>query len=542
MFLKCLQGLPVHLFLDSIKFSETLKVAPILQRGWLVPDTPLHFLQLKSINVLRIREHAFSGKQFQNLRQLKIEDASIRCLYPGAFNGLLSLTSLSLISLQIISIKPNALRFLPNLHFFKMKNCFSKQLNLDGLFGALAPTSQLDNIIEIEIERCNLGDTITASTFNKIKNVKILRLSSNQIQSIGERSFDNTFQSLQRLILDSNKLTWLPANLFPVQTDRQIHINLNDNPWHCDTKMEGLRQLVRRKDTKLKFTQFACRTPSQYADKALSSLLQLKRRITTSLPVEKPNLLLKPPHTAIAPSPFSAPAEMKDYFAPKPKPIEVEDTKISLDVPSIDEIIQQESIEDQEEITWEPETDKMVDIQCKVSIVSELSVTLTQPLFQQFRVEHKNRFINTKTFLNHPLMLHFEQFRTGDSKNILKCKNIIKNVQNTIFDLILKPNRMQRVCIMDKSLKTITPLNCLQFFLFNEESDLWLLVENRSMMIVTFILFGISGLVLGILIPLGLATFFPIAIRWIQYGSKNKNNCKTMHGLRSRIQLRKDEQ
>lgn len=502
----------IHMFLEQIHFKPMMFGLSALKPDWLEHDISLYLLEIKEFNVIKIEEDAFNSNQFKYLNELRLEGAPISTLSSQSFNGLSNLKTLSLVSLRIFIIIPNPLEYLLNLRKFIMRKCVPRKISIDKIFGT-ENGAKLYNLDEVEIEDCNLGDTITASTFTKLTNISKLRLNSNKIDKIGQGAFDIPLRTLQYLSLQSNNLTMVPENIFRSKSDRIIEIFLGQNPWHCDYKMDHLREFI-RSTSKAHFDRVLCTTPPEYSAKLLTSLSTLNKILNIQIPAQVARPLRKPSRKKTHPS--LVPTDIPDEIV-----------AIDTDGRPIEDVNQAAFFDDTNQDENDDNTNKKTDIgksfivQCHTPHTWKLSVTLTKPFYEAVQDEHNKRSINSKIISNDAMFITLQQIRTMNQQNIVKCKSIMKKVRKTPFDMTIMPNQMNRLCMLDKWVTTITPLNCLAFFLYQEETDLWILRENRSMMIATFLLFGVSALVLGILVALFIAIFFPTLIRPIQGDSIN---------------------
>lgn len=100
------------------------------------------------------------------------------------FNGLTNLKELNMNEVSIIAFEPNILEPLSNLEMINMKNFNDNKIKVDNLFG----TIKLYKFIKLTINRCNLVDTITRSTFTGFRNIIELKLIEDKIEQIGPNS------------------------------------------------------------------------------------------------------------------------------------------------------------------------------------------------------------------------------------------------------------------------------------------------------------------------------------------------------------------
>lgn len=256
---------------------------PGLSKNWLTVKLTLYALSLNKANVVKVYENAFDTPQFVSMRMLMVSNTPISELCTGAFNGLNNLQKITFSNVKLYQFEAKILAPTPNLMSFFMKNCGKKQLNVDNLFGSV-PMHRLE---EITIQNCNLNDSITEKTFSNLYKIDRLKLGSNKITTIAPNAFDVPLQSLRTLNLKNNQLKSLPMHLFAKNVMSKIVINLNENPWHCDCKLDDLRQFLQLKND-LKFGKIICQSPSEFAGQKLEHCPSL---CNTNSPLDENNLL-----------------------------------------------------------------------------------------------------------------------------------------------------------------------------------------------------------------------------------------------------------
>ncbi|XP_055306242.1 uncharacterized protein LOC129570596 [Sitodiplosis mosellana] len=286
----------------------------ILRKNWINSNYAIFYLMMKDIDINEIEDGAFVAEAFAMLEKLDISCISLRCLNSSTFDGLSKLSHLRFENVQIKKLHENILVPVPNLETFIMLFFRSDPLNLDNFFGL---SNKLPKLHMVSIWRCNLSETITERTFTGLEGIKTLKLEENEIQRIGARSFNVPLKTLTYIGLRGNEMTSIPNNLFNVDVENTVMVNLDQNPWHCDCRMEHFRQFM-QSQSRVQFNSPRCETPSEYKGHLISKLPNLCRKSTVQLhddnKIDKSitlwcktskstesmeNVILKPPSPAI---------------------------------------------------------------------------------------------------------------------------------------------------------------------------------------------------------------------------------------------------
>lgn len=257
---------PIHLVLKDINFDNPNynNHLPCIYRNWLQVTNSVDYLRIENTNLFTISRDAFNSNAFKYLHDL-VFDTHVGFLAPGAFNGLNSLKRLTFNNASFSSFPSEIFAPLRNMETFTMENCYyNHEILVDNLF-----RTRLDSLKEVTISNCNL-QTINNHTFDGLRNITELHLLKNQIHRIHPSSFRVILKTLNVLDLSYNNITSVPAVLFKARK-KEVKINLNMNPWHCDCKLDLLRRFVKF-NTNLTFSNFHCATPKEYQSRTLSSL------------------------------------------------------------------------------------------------------------------------------------------------------------------------------------------------------------------------------------------------------------------------------
>lgn len=515
-----------------------------MERNWLTANVFVRQLKLERIKVHVIANNAFNAKQFRHLKVLQLVRVPIRILWSEIFAGLDALVELHLDSLQIHSFQPHLLAPLKKLDIFHMNGCIQKETSLYNIFG----TNDNMNVSEVDISGCNLKKSINHTTFSGLKSVVKLRLPSNKIQAIGEDAFNVVFGTLKYLDLSLNHLTSLSGKLFQCPHPHDIMINLNDNPWHCDRRLESLTKLMTY-TTRLQFSYVVCKTPPKYAGSKLE--------YSSSFCDEEINNVEHSTQVTV----LKLWESVKEFH---------ENGKID----EIDERFEETQLE---------HSNVDIKMECEISNSSlpNVDIILTKPskkITNIIQMCDGEFFINAQDLTNELKLigLEYRLTNTNDSlksntNDILKCTNIRGDATNKYeIETKLQPNRLYRFCIMKLTTLTVNPLNCESFWLYQEEIqsneleenksghepgefgksgrliesrnsaesedepggnkpednerkeqteqeenslDAWILKKDRITLIIAFALSGLYGFVVGLFISVGVVKMFPTLIR-----------------------------
>lgn len=407
-----------------------------------------------------------------------------------------------------------------------MRNCTKTQLSLHSLF----ETKDL-NLSQVLITGCNLTSSIKRFTFSGLKKIKELKLAANQIARIEHRSFDIVMGTLTNLDLRRNRLITLSGDLFQRSVSQTISIKLDENPWHCDNRLNRLMELVKQSKN-LQFNSIKCETPKEFAGKNLKYLPSLNAGDQGILSFVEPVSPIKPA------SPF-----IYDEFSPN-------------DLWNTDENPwETESSSSIDEWNFDEEHGRNDDIKLKCQRFDQI-IALTKPSRQiknLLEMHDGGIFFNVDSFTHDLKLIEMIHHRLK-SNEIVKCINIKINnaIRNYRIETKLQPNQLYQFCIMKKFQLTITPLNCRSFLLIqagnepkkpgifadtdelqkieqttksgetagngskkhergvnDSESGAWIWKKDQTTLTIAFVLSGIYAFVIGLFISVGLVKLFP---------------------------------
>lgn len=453
----------------------------MLPKNFFTANIAVISLSMHEMQLYSIERDAFHNKQFYNLKILKFSRMPIMNFLDGIFNGLHNLKILTLDHVLIHKFGPNVFKPLLSLQSVSIKYCDDHIINIDNLFGF----DNLTKLQTVEIEYCNLKDTITNTTFAGLQNIRNLSLRYNQIEQIGLKSFDVPLKTLDMLSLNWNKLKFIPDNLFETddqfQTNRKLgaSIELINNPWHCDYKMENFRQFI-RKYIHLKIDPIICKTPFKYSGVYLVKTDDLCNETNEARPI-------------------------KGLIESKPiNEVKFVEEHLSIDISHKDSI----------------------SVQCKlikhrIPYSNQQTVHLTKPFDNAVHpVQNKNGklILDSKYFPMNFSLIGFEESFNNTNKKASNC--FINNKDTKSKKVIIKseliPNVAFQFCWTENGTNLITPLNCMPFHWFvneDDDNDFWLKIEHKPIVITISVISAAVAPFIGISIACILAKVFPREIR-----------------------------
>lgn len=215
-------------------------------------------LEVQLRDIQSISPNAFNSSAFRTVKSLLLETMEIPTIESGIFNGLDELEKINIISaMSVYRIEKGVLDTLTELQEFTFEQSLkgNPELIINGLTGS----EELAKLEYVKI-KYNLTNSIRSSTFIGLTNVKRLDLSSCQIQSIGDNSFDPISGTIEELDLSGNALTTLSDGVFNMVLPNIVTIKINGNKWHCECPLLLFRLFIEQYENN--FIGSVCETPT----------------------------------------------------------------------------------------------------------------------------------------------------------------------------------------------------------------------------------------------------------------------------------------
>lgn len=158
------------------------------------------------------------------------------------------------------------------------------------------------------------------------------------------------------------------------------------------------------------------------------------------------------------------------------------------------------------------------------------SVQLTKPTHKinpVFKTKKEELYINTELLSKNFKLIEFE-------KNTCISYFKFNEMENIKFKRKLEPNVLYRFCWMEIDSKVVFPLDCVTLYSSLNEEDLtelesdeedsepWIMMESKTIVITVCVLVAVFAHVFGILISIALAKFFPKEIQGLKPNSEKK--------------------
>lgn len=217
--------------------------------------------------IVDILPNAFAGTLFSKMRHLGLTALRLNYLRAGIFNGLNELSSLSLQHMNLLIVDANILKTCRNLQYLGItynSSCDEQALWLENITGSDPLT-----LTALNIGANRIRYAITNKSFKGLTELVTLNLARNQIEYIGEKSFDIFARTLIYLDLEDNLLTTISPVLFGSLLHQPLtQIVLVNNPLHCNCSLESLKKLVRNYSAMFPGT-IECSTPLMLTGKTI---------------------------------------------------------------------------------------------------------------------------------------------------------------------------------------------------------------------------------------------------------------------------------
>ncbi|VDM12433.1 unnamed protein product, partial [Wuchereria bancrofti] len=233
------------------------------------------FQVFKNLEVLDLSENMLtkvpSFKELSNLRQIHLRHNKISRVETLAFSSNRKLQLISLQSNKITAMSRNSFDSLDELVVLNLANNVIKKIErvmLDGM----------RNLQQLNL-RNNSLTVLENTTFTSVSKITTLDLAHNSIQTI-EKNVFTPLKDIFWLDLSSNLIKTVEQDTFK---EKIANILLNDNPLHCDEKLNWLVNylVVNQVRTFLPYqTEVLCAGPEKYTGVRLKELMIAKANET----------------------------------------------------------------------------------------------------------------------------------------------------------------------------------------------------------------------------------------------------------------------
>ncbi|EFO26857.2 leucine Rich Repeat family protein [Loa loa] len=240
-------------------------------------ETERLFQVFKSLEVLDLSENMLnkvpSFKELLNLRQIHLNHNKISRIETLAFSSNRRLQLISLQCNQITAMSRNSFDSLDELVVLNLANNAIKKIErvmLDGM----------RNLQQLNLRNNSLS-VLENSTFTSVSQITTLDLAHNGIHTI-EKDVFTPLKDIFWLDLSSNLIKAIEKDTFK---EKIANILLNDNPLHCDEKLDWLVNylVANQVRTFLPYqTEVLCAGPEKYAGVRLKELMIVKANETMS--------------------------------------------------------------------------------------------------------------------------------------------------------------------------------------------------------------------------------------------------------------------
>ncbi|CAI4224326.1 unnamed protein product [Auanema sp. JU1783] len=227
---------------DSLQNLESLKLSgcsiPNLETGVFAPLNKLKQLDLRVNLIENISDYAFDG--LTQLERLSLAGNYIRKLEQDVWVGLHNLKELDLGWNEITTISKESLKpLVENLTVLSLKHNPLTE----------PPATGLINLESLSLAECSPFE-IKESSFEDLNKLKILDLSSCNIEKLPPNAFEKQKSSLLKLNLDKNMIKTIPAQILK-DLPLLEEFTISNNPYQCDSEMTDFLFLVedRRRDS-----------------------------------------------------------------------------------------------------------------------------------------------------------------------------------------------------------------------------------------------------------------------------------------------------
>ena len=189
----------------------------------------------------------------------------VKTLSRHNFTGLTTLRSLALTKCGLEIVEADAFSDLKQLKYLDLSNNALVMIE-DYTFSGL----NLDNLFLHNNPRLFLSDQAFVDT--RIKHLSLRHCDLEYLNSAAIAPLSN---SLENLLLDNNKLTFLDESIFNAGFPKLKSLFLSNNPWHCSCEMRWLKQLQVTNETLFsqdELSSLICQSPEPVSRFSFQSL------------------------------------------------------------------------------------------------------------------------------------------------------------------------------------------------------------------------------------------------------------------------------
>ncbi|KAJ6645386.1 Leucine-rich repeat-containing protein 4B, partial [Pseudolycoriella hygida] len=225
---------------------------------WFTVDVKVFKLEVYLNDVKSVSVDAFNSNAFQTVKTLIFENFGLEIVPNGIFNGLNALETINIKSAKGINrIENGVVDTLSELKEFTLEQSLKSnpEININGITGSEA-------LLKLEYVKIkyNLTNAIRKSSLKGLTKIKSLDLSSSQIKSIEDNSFDAISDTIEQLDLSGNSLTTVPSELFHMVLPNIKTINIGGNSWHCDCDLVSFQLFIKQYERN--FIGYDCSSPT----------------------------------------------------------------------------------------------------------------------------------------------------------------------------------------------------------------------------------------------------------------------------------------
>lgn len=416
-----------------------------------------------------VSANAFNSTAFRTVKSLLLENLGFSTIAGGIFNGLDAVEVINIRSaVGVNRFEVGVLDAITELQEFTFEQSLkgNPELNINGLTGSEA----LAKLEYVKI-RYNLTNSIRSSSFIGLTSVKRLDLSSCQIQSIQDNSFDPISETIEELDLSGNLLTTLSDGVFSMVLPNIITIRINGNKWHCECDLAYFRLFIEEYEEN--FIGAVCASPSNCASINISEAECFNDCETPTITTTKATTT-----TATMTTTTSSP----------------------------------------------PETDFRVECHQRDEIAVTDTVFIQRPIGYMTISENENGEDNlnieyAQEGISSVVIWFDENQNTGQMTGDEQINCVSESEATSIPIRNLKHNVVYSFCLMDMTSTSVSPFDCISYVKRSEQTEAVWLFESSKALTVTLV---------AVSLVVNIAVGMAIAFWMLNYNPFSKHNNLTM--------------